>query len=87
MNINVPAAAREHFWTEPQIGFEEFWAFRFPPKCQVGDTLYFKFDGVPVAQATVSRIEKPGLHECEQSGKYKNSYKVYWRPDSFKDLQ
>ncbi len=87
MNINVPPQARDHFWEEPQPGAMEFWAFRFRPPCKVGDQLIFRFDGVPVARATVHAIEPPGRDECARTGRWRNSWKVYWLPESFEDLR
>jgi hypothetical protein len=87
MNINVPAWARDHFWEEPPLGHEEFWSFRFPPPCAAGDTLFFKFDGVTVASAVVSRVERPGLTKCAGTGRFGNGHKVYWHPSSFRDLR
>lgn len=87
MNINVAEQARDHFWEEPPSGSYEFWAFRFPPKCKVGDELTFKFDGVVVATAVVALIEPPGQSQCESSGRFKNRYKVYWDPETFEDLR
>lgn len=87
MNINVPAWARDHFWEEPPPGHHEFWSFRFPPPCQAGDPLNFKFDGVTVATAIVSFVEQPGQSKCAGSGRFENGYKVYWTPASFKDVR
>lgn len=49
--------------------------------------LTFKFDGVPVASAVVWRIEAPGQSKCAGTGRFGNGHKVYWRPESFKDLR
>lgn len=87
MNINVPTWARDHFWEEPPPGYEEFWSFRFPPPCKVGDELTFHIDGKPVATAVVSRIEAPGVSKCAGSGRFSNGHKVYWHRSSFRDLR
>jgi hypothetical protein len=88
MNVNVPAWAQDHFWEEPPPGSWEFWSFgRFKPPCKVGDPLTFRFDGITVASAVVARIEPPGQSKCEGSGRFGNGWKVYWTPDSFKDLR
>lgn len=87
MNINVPEFARSHFWHEPPAGSHEFWSFRFPPPCKVGDPLVFRFDGRPVARAVVHRIERPGQSECEATGRYRSGWKVYWLPETFVDLR
>lgn len=39
MNINVPQWAEREFWDEPPADAWEFWSFRFPPPCKVGDPL------------------------------------------------
>jgi hypothetical protein len=87
MNINIPDFARDHFWEEPPAGHEEFWSFRFPPPCKAGDPLAFKFDGVIVATATVSRVEQPGLTKCAGTGRFGGGFKVYWSPESFRDVR
>jgi hypothetical protein len=86
MNINVPAQARSHFWDEPPPGSWEFWSFRFPPPCKVGDRLVFKFDGVPVAEAVCAKIEPPGQSSCDATGRFASGYKVFWNPESFREL-
>lgn len=83
MNINVPQFARDHFWEEPPAGNEEFWSFRFPPQCKAGDELRFRFDGMVVAMATVSRIEPPGQSKCAGTGRFERGWKVFWNPESF----
>lgn len=87
MNINVPEFARDHFWEEPPDGSWEFWSFRFPPPCKVGDKLIFKFDGIPMAEAVCARIEKPGESQCDATGRFERGYKVFWTPESFKELR
>lgn len=87
MNINVPPQARDHFWEEPPPGSHEFWSFRFPPPCKVGDELVFRFDGVIVAKAICLRIEKPGRSVCDGTGRFGNGHKVYWAPESFCDCR
>jgi len=87
MNINIPEWAREHFWEEPPDGHWEFWAFRFKPRCEVGEELLFRFDGKPVAKAVCAKIEPPGVSECESTRRFLNRWKVYWSPETFKDLR
>lgn len=87
MNINVPQWAREHFWQEPPADHWEFWAFRFPPPCKVGDPLLFRFDGQVVARAVVAKIESPGQSECASTGRFRGGWKVYWTPESFHDAR
>jgi len=86
MKINVPDEAKDHFWEEPPAGSEEFWAFVWPVRAKVGDQIFFQMDKKPVAEAVISRIEPPGQSECERTGQYKNRWKVYWTPESFKKL-
>jgi hypothetical protein len=87
MNINVKPEARAHFWQDNPDGTIEFWSFRYPPPCKVGDPLIFRFDGVPVAKATCCKIEGPGQSKCEGTGRFGNGHKVFWQPETFKDLR
>jgi len=87
MNINVPEWAREHFWEEPPAGSIEFWAFRWKPPCAVGDPLTFRFDKRIVATAVVSAIERPGQSKCEATGRFGGGWKVFWAPETFRDLR
>ena len=89
MNINIPEAARDHFWKDPPEGSWEFWSFRFQPPCEVGDKLIFRYGigGKPVAQATVAKIEGPGESSCETTGRFRMGWKVFWHPESFVDLR
>lgn len=83
MNINIPQWAEAEFWDEPPEGSWEFWSFRFPPPCKVGDPLVFKMRGVVVARAVCAAIERPGQSKCGHSGRFENGYKVFWAPESF----
>lgn len=87
MNINVSKIARAHFWEEPPDGHWEFWAFRFRPRCKVGEEIIFRFDGKPVAKAIVARIEPPGLTECYSTHQFRTRWKVFWHPETFVDLR
>jgi hypothetical protein len=88
MNVNVPDWSRDHFWEEPPPDSWEFWSFgRWKPKCAVGDKLVFRFDGKPVAEAVVAKIEAPGQSQCDGTGRFKNGWKIYWTPESFVDLR
>ena len=87
MNVNVNEHARPHFWEEPPQGSTEFWSFRFPPPCKVGDELIFRFDKKPVAKAVVAKIEKPGESACEATGRFRSGWKVFWEPHTFVDLR
>lgn len=85
MNVNIPSPARDHFWEEPPPGHQEFWSFRFRPPCEVGETLYFRFDKRVVATATVDRIEAPGKSSCATTGRFSTGWKVFWEPETFID--
>lgn len=87
MNINVPESARDHFWDDPPEGSWEFWGFKFKPPCKVGELLNFRIDGKIVATAVVARIEPPGQSQCDGTGRFMRSWKVFWSPESFKDLR
>lgn len=87
LRINVPTFAQKNFWNEPPAGHIEFWAFRYKPACKVGDIIEFYFGKTKVAEAKVAIIEAAGFSQCEHSGKYRNSWKVFWLPESFKDLR
>ena len=87
MNINVPPFAMDHFWEEPPPGSWEFWSFRFPPPCKVGDVLNFRMHGTIVATAKCAKIEPPGMSKCDATGRFERGYKVYWEPESFVDLR
>jgi len=89
MNVTVPESeiANGHFWEEPPAGSEEFWAFRWPVKAQVGDRVVFNLNKKPIAEAVISRIEKPGESECAETGRFGNKWKVFWTQDSFRKLE
>lgn len=87
MNINIPESAIAHFWEEPPAGSWEFWSFRFPPPCKVGDPLLFRFHGTAIARAIVAKIEKPGESQCDGTGRFRSGWKVFWTPESFVDLR
>jgi len=79
MNVNVPLYAQRHFFHCPPPGSREFWSFRFPPPCEIGDEIIFRFDGRAVARAVVSEIEPPG--------RFRTDWKVFWDPSTFVDLR
>ena len=87
MKINVPETAIEHFWEEPPEEDWEFWAFVWPVKAKVGDTIYFYYNKQLIATAVIALIEPPGISKCESTGRYNNRWKVFWTPESFKDLR
>lgn len=65
----------------------EFWAFRSKPRCRIGEELLFLFDDRPVARAVVTAIDPPGISQCEGTGKFFNHWKVFWKNDSFEELE
>lgn len=85
MNINVPEWAEAEFWDEPPEDAMEFWSFRFPPPCKVGDPLVFKMRGVVVARAVCAAIEGPGRSKCDHSGRFLAGHKVFWTNESFRE--
>ena len=87
MKINVPETAIEHFWDEPPEDSWEFWAFVWPVRAKVGDTIYFYYNKELIATAVIALIEPPGISECERTGNYNNRWKVFWTPESFKDMR
>lgn len=88
MTITVKPEEEAHFWEEGPVGSDEqFWAFRWPVRATVGDKIEFKLNKQPIAEAVISRIEKPGESDCAVTGKYKSMWKVHWRNDSFRDLR
>jgi len=87
MKITVPPQEFDHFWEDPPPGHDEFWAFRWPVRAKVGDQILFHMNKKPVAEAVISRIEKPGESECERTGRFKNMWKVFWKPESFKKIE
>lgn len=87
LKINVPDSAAEHFWEEPPPDSEEFWAFKEKPNAVIGQSIVFRIAGGVVAEAVVGRIEEPGESKCDGAGRFKNHWKVYWPPESFKDLR
>lgn len=86
MKIQIPLFARDHFWEEPLAGSMEFWGFRWPVKCKVGDVIEFYFDKQLVATAIVAVIEEPNKSKCDGSGRFGNLWKVFWTQESFKKI-
>lgn len=86
--IKIPKSVWKHFWEEPPEGHVwEFWAFRTKPNVKPGEKIQFTFEGRPVAEVTTHLVEEPGKSECEQTGKFKNKWKVWWNLSTFKDLR
>ena len=81
MNINVSPSSRSHFWTDRAFGASDpgstdWWPFSFMPPCRAGDTIVFRFDGVPVARAVVLR--------CEGA---RAIWGVVWKRSTFEDIR
>jgi hypothetical protein len=85
--IEVPKGARDHFWQEPPAGNYEFWAFKDQPYLFPGEKITFTFDRNPVAEVPCAFVEEPGKSQCQQTGKYKEHFKIYWNPQQFTDLR
>lgn len=86
MNITVTDEALSHFWDEPPQGNWEFWSFRWKPKAQLGDKIYFLHNKTMIATAVIAKIEAPGQSKCELTGKHERGWKVFWTPESFEEL-
>jgi hypothetical protein len=88
LNITVPSSEIDngHFWQEPPPNTEEFWAFIWPVRAKVGDPIYFNLDRKPIAEAVISRIEKPGESQCAETDRFLNRWKVFWTQESFKKV-
>ncbi len=87
MKIHVPQRAQAEFWDEPPTDAVEFWGFRWRVKCQPGDPIEFYFGKTLVAIAVVDRVEPPGRSKCDHSGRFGTLWKVFWRPETFRDLR
>ena len=68
MKITVPVWAREHFWEEPPNGSREFWAFRFKPRCQVGDEINFRFDRKHWLRQRSPKFSRPARVHAKKQG-------------------
>lgn len=81
--IEVPGDRRENFWNRPD-GKMEFWAFKDRPRAFLEERIIFTFDGKPVAEAKVLKIEEPGTTACGATGQYRDHHKVFWNSTHFK---
>lgn len=84
MKINIPDVAWPNFWDDYGDAIE-FWGFRFKPKANPGDEIFFYYQKQLVATATILRIGRPGEDVCGHSGNFRSSWKVYWEPETFQD--
>src|SRR5271157_2297621 len=77
--IEVPQDRRKGFFAAPKAPLV-FWAFKNRPRVFISEKLIFTFNGKPVAEALVAKVEGPGKGE----GEYQKWHKVYWKPVTFK---
>jgi hypothetical protein len=90
MNINIPPDSQDWLFAPPDPDHDgALWSFRYPPPCEVDDSIYFRFDGQIVARARVCAILEPGhLDGFAHHGKrYLCGHKVCWLWSSFEDLR
>lgn len=90
MNINIAPDSED--WLFAPRGDDQacLWSLgRYPPPCEIGDTIIFRFDGAPVARAVVDQILKPGEHDtvCHNGKRFLRGYKVVWLQTSFEDMR
>jgi len=81
MYIEVPSDFREGFFREVPETQERFYAYKGRPILLAGETVYFTFDAMPVAECVCSKVEEPNNDPKDQYGGY---YKIYWTPKAFK---
>ena len=91
MNINIPPDSEQWLFSDDTRDDSDvaLWSFRYPPPCEVGDPLYFRFDGAIVARATVLEIRPPGELDGPSHHGRRNltGHKVIWLWASFEDLR
>lgn len=88
MNITVHEAALDHFWEEPPPDSIEFWKFRWPPPCKIGDPLYFRLNKRVIASATVYEIiHRPRSYTDDRGVTFGPGFYIYWLPETFVDLR
>jgi hypothetical protein len=89
MNINIPPDSQQWLFALRGSDMACLWSFRWPPPCQLGDPLFFRFDGRIVARARVRQILPPGEHDtfCHNGRRYLTGHKVVWHQDDFEDLR
>src|SRR5271157_6241403 len=80
--IEVPQARRKKFFIRPKSVLE-YWAFKNRPRVFINEQIIFTFDGKPVAEALVVKVEAPGQGE----GEHKDWHKVYWKPSRFRKFR
>ena len=77
--IEVPKDRRKGFFVAPKAPLV-YWAFKNRPRVFISEKLVFTFNGKPVAEALVAKVEGPGKGE----GEYQKWHKVYWKPVTFR---
>lgn len=90
MNINIPANSRSWLFQPHPRDEGALWSLgRYPPACEVGEQLVFRFDGEAVARAVVHSILEPGDHDgvCHDGSRYLRGWKVVWMWSDFEDVR
>lgn len=90
MNINIAPDSRDWLFADRGTDQACLWSLgRYPPPCEIGDMIVFRFDGAPVARAKVHEILKPGEHDtvCHNGKRVLRGYKVVWLQSEFKDMR
>jgi hypothetical protein len=89
LNINIPPDSEVWLFGARDDDHACLWSFRYPPPCEVGDPLHFRFDGRLVARARVYSILKPGDHDTfsHHGKRFLQGHKVIWLQSDFEDLR
>lgn len=90
MNINIPPDSEGWLFADRGPRDTCLWSFGWPPPCEVGDDLVFRFGGRPVATAVVYAILPPGDPDTwSHHGRRRRlrGHKVVWLQSSFVDLR
>jgi hypothetical protein len=89
MNINIPPDSQAWLFGDHGDADGAKWSFRYPPACEVGDTIVFRFDGKAVARAKVYAILPPGTLDgpAHHGKRYLSGHKVVWFWSSFEDMR
>lgn len=89
MNINIPPDSERWLFAGRTLNMACLWSFRYPPPCELGDELHFRFAGKLVARARVHLILAPGeLDTFSHHGKrFLSGHKVIWLQEEFEDLR
>lgn len=91
MNINIPPDSQQWLFQnhDRSEGSGAIWSFRWPPPCEIGDTLNFRFEGEIVATAIVDDIIPPGVCDgfAHHGKRYLQGHKVVWMWETFRDVR